>query len=263
MYDGGASCSRTPPSSPVGNHAVRSEDGGLRQGMTTGLRSCPLRTQVRAPALVEWEATGKVVLKLSFNLLLLSLARHRILDPEGLALGAIIASSKKAKRDLIDDSFSRYTFNEDEGELPEWFVQEEKQHRIRQLPLDKKEVEYYRKRWREINARPIKKVAEAKARKKRRMLKKLEQTKKKAEAVVNTVDISEREKVAQLRSLYKKAGLGKEKRQVTYVVAKKGVGRKVRRPAGVRGHFKVVDSRMKKDQRAQQRKEQKKKHKRK
>lgn len=31
------------------------------------------------------------------------------------------------------------------------------------------------------------------------MLKKLEQTKKKAEAVVNTVDISEREKAAQLR----------------------------------------------------------------
>ncbi|KAL1777590.1 pre-rRNA processing protein FTSJ3 [Sigmodon hispidus] len=189
--------------------------------------------------------------------------KHRILDPEGLALGAVIASSKKAKRDLIDNSFNRYAFNEDEGELPEWFVQEEKQHRIRQLPIDKKEVEHYRKRWREINARPIKKVAEAKARKKRRMLKKLEQTKKKAEAVANTVDISEREKVAQLRSLYKKAGLGKEKRQVTYVVAKKGVGRKVRWPAGVRGHFKVVDSRMKKDQRAQQRKEQKKKHKRK
>ncbi|KAF6093829.1 FtsJ RNA 2'-O-methyltransferase 3 [Phyllostomus discolor] len=189
--------------------------------------------------------------------------KHRILDPEGLALGAIIASSKKAKRDLIDNSFNRYAFNEDEGELPEWFVQEEKQHRIRQLPIDKKEVEHYRKRWREINARPIKKVAEAKARKKRRMLKKLEQTKKKAEAVVNTVDISEREKMAQLRSLYKKAGLGKEKRHVTYVVAKKGVGRKVRRPAGVRGHFKVVDSRMKKDQRALQRKEQKRKNKRK
>ncbi|XP_053423849.1 pre-rRNA 2'-O-ribose RNA methyltransferase FTSJ3 isoform X2 [Nycticebus coucang] len=189
--------------------------------------------------------------------------KHRILDAEGLALGAVIASSKKAKRDLIDNSFNRYSFNEEEGELPEWFVQEEKQHRIRQLPIDKKEVEHYRKRWREINARPIKKVAEAKARKKRRMLKKLEQTRKKAEAVVNTVDISEREKVAQLRSLYKKAGLGKEKRQVTYVVAKKGVGQKVRRPTGVRGHFKVVDSRMKKDQRAQQRKEQKKKHRRK
>lgn len=95
--------------------------------------------------------------------------KYRILDPEGLALGAVIASSKKAKRDLIDNSFNRYAFNEEEGELPEWFAQEEKQHRIRQLPVDKKEVEHYRKRWREINARPIKKVAEAKARKKRRV----------------------------------------------------------------------------------------------
>uniref|UniRef100_K7FAB3 FtsJ RNA 2'-O-methyltransferase 3 n=1 Tax=Pelodiscus sinensis TaxID=13735 RepID=K7FAB3_PELSI len=92
--------------------------------------------------------------------------------------------------------------------------------------------------------------AEARARKKRRMLKKMEQMKKKAEAVVSTVDISEREKVAQLRSIYKKAGLGKEKREVTYLVAKKGVGRRVRRPAGVKGHFKVVDGRMKKDVRA-------------
>lgn len=34
-------------------------------------------------------------------------AKRRILDPEGLALGAVIASSKKAKRDLIDNSFNR------------------------------------------------------------------------------------------------------------------------------------------------------------
>ncbi|XP_061446186.1 pre-rRNA 2'-O-ribose RNA methyltransferase FTSJ3 [Rhineura floridana] len=183
--------------------------------------------------------------------------RARILDPEGLALGAVIATSHKAKRDLIDDSFNRYTFNEEAEELPEWFAQEEQQHRRKQLPLERQTVEEYRQRWREINARPIKKVAEAKARKKRRMLKKMEQMKKKAESVVNTVDISEREKAAQLRSIYKKAGLGKEKRQVTYLVAKKGAGRKVRRPAGVKGQFKVVDSRLKKDMRAQKRKDQK------
>ncbi|ETE70100.1 putative rRNA methyltransferase 3 [Ophiophagus hannah] len=183
--------------------------------------------------------------------------RARVLNPEGLALGAVIATSRKAKRDLIDDSFNRYTFNEEEGELPEWFVQEEHQHRRKPLPVDRQTAEEYRQRWREINARPIKKVAEAKARKKRRMLKKLEQMKKKAESVVNTVDISEREKTAQLRSIYKKAGLGKEKRQVTYVVAKKGAGRKVRRPAGVKGHFKVVDRRLKKDMKAQKHKEQK------
>ncbi|XP_067398972.1 pre-rRNA 2'-O-ribose RNA methyltransferase FTSJ3 [Emydura macquarii macquarii] len=182
--------------------------------------------------------------------------RARLLDAEGLALGSIIAASRKAKRDLIDDSFSRYTFNEEEGELPDWFQQEEGQHRRKQLPVDRQTVEEYRQRWRQINARPIKKVAEAKARKKRRMLKKMEQMKKKAEAVVSTVDISEREKVAQLRSIYKKAGLGKEKREVTYLVAKKGVGRRVRRPAGVKGHFKVVDGRMKKDVRARKGKEQ-------
>ncbi|NXH20723.1 SPB1 protein, partial [Bucco capensis] len=161
--------------------------------------------------------------------------RARVLDAEGLALGSVIATSKKARRDLIDDSFNRYSFNEEEGELPEWFAAEEKQHRCRQVPVDKQTVEAYRQRWREINARPIKKVAEAKARKKRRMLKKLEQMKKKAESVVNTVDISEREKVAQLRRIYKKAGLAKEKRQVTYLVAKKGVGPRVRRPPGVKG----------------------------
>lgn len=63
-------------------------------------------------------------------------------------------------------------------------------------------------------------------------------------------------------SIYKKAGIGKEKRQVTYVVAKKGAGRKVRRPAGVKGHFKVVDGRLKKDTRAQKSKEQKSKRRR-
>ncbi|NXS76042.1 SPB1 protein, partial [Pandion haliaetus] len=169
--------------------------------------------------------------------------RAHVLDAEGLALGSVIATSRKAKRDLIDDSFNRYSFNEDEGELPEWFTEEEKQHRRKQIPVDRQTVEAYRQRWREINARPIKKVAEAKARKKRRMLKKMEQMKKKAEAVVSTVDISEREKVAQLRRIYKKAGLAKEKRQVTYLVAKKGVGPRVRRPPGVKGQFKVVDSR--------------------
>ncbi|KAM3912572.1 pre-rRNA 2'-O-ribose RNA methyltransferase FTSJ3 [Leptodactylus fuscus] len=180
--------------------------------------------------------------------------RSRVLDPAGLALGTVIATSKKATRDLIDNSFNKRAFNEAEDDLPDWFLAEEKKHRAVQIPVNREMMEEYRRRQKELNARPIKKVAEAKARKRRRMLKKMEQAKKKAEAVVNTVDISEREKAAQLRGIYKKAGLGKEKRQVTYVVAKKGVGKKVRRPAGVKGQFRVVDGRMKKDMKGQQRK---------
>uniref|UniRef100_A0A672JN98 pre-rRNA processing protein FTSJ3 n=1 Tax=Salarias fasciatus TaxID=181472 RepID=A0A672JN98_SALFA len=183
--------------------------------------------------------------------------KARILNAEGLALGAMIATSKKRARDLVDSSFHRYVSDEP-WEVPEWFLNDERKHRRKSVPVTKEMVEEYKQKWREIDARPIKRVAEAKARKKRKMLKKMEQAKKKAEAVVNTVDISEREKMAQLKSIYKKAGLGKEKREVTYVVTKKGAGKKVRRPAGVKGVFKVVDSRMKKDMRGLQKKEQRK-----
>ncbi|GCB86457.1 hypothetical protein scyTo_0027172, partial [Scyliorhinus torazame] len=92
-----------------------------------------------------------------------------------------------------------YTFDEDQDQLPDWFVDNDQKYRRRPAPFDPAMAAEFRQRWRVINARPIKKIAEAKARKKRRQLKKMEQAKKKAEAVVNTVDISEREKMAQMK----------------------------------------------------------------
>ena len=180
------------------------------------------------------------------------------LDPEGLAIGALIAQSKKKREDLIECAYNRWTHNDEH--LPDWFLQDESKFCQKQLPVSKEMVQEYRAKLKEVNTRPINKIAQAKARKKRKVMKKMEKARKQIETVTDAVDVTDREKVQQIKQIYKKAGvLGKKKRNVQYVVAKKGqVGRKVRKPPGVKGAFKVVDPRMKKDKRGLKQKQKKK-----
>ena len=155
-----------------------------------------------------------------------SLKRPRHLDPKGLALGALLKKSKKSREDLIESGYNRWTNNDDN--LPDWFAQDEAKHCQEQLPVTKEMVREFKERLKEIDARPIKKITEAKARKKRRTLRRLEKIKKKVQGVVDTPDALDSEKMQQLKKLYQiaKQGSGRSK-EVQYVVAKKGIGKRV------------------------------------
>ncbi|KAL4361275.1 hypothetical protein GQ457_04G002090 [Hibiscus cannabinus] len=141
-----------------------------------------------------------------------------------------------------DDSSSDDSEDDDVETKAEILAYEEKRHRQPIKPVTKEEIAAMRAQFKEINARPAKKVAEAKARKKRIAMKKLEKVRQKANNISDQADISERSKRKQIEQLYKKAT--PKKPQKEYVVAKKGV--QVRTGKGKV----LVDRRMKKDARA-------------
>jgi AdoMet-dependent rRNA methyltransferase SPB1 len=169
------------------------------------------------------------------------------LTPEELAIGQEMIISKKRKRDIMDAGWNRFMFNDKDMDLPDWFVKDEQQFMRPKLDLDRRVVEKYRSQQKELNVRSIKKVVEAKARKKKRLTRGLDKAKKKSAALMENQDLGSREKEKEIRKLYKKAEAG-QKKEVAYVVAKRfNTGKRATRPAGVKGQYKQVDPRMKKD----------------
>ncbi|KAF9056269.1 Spb1 C-terminal domain-containing protein [Panaeolus papilionaceus] len=181
--------------------------------------------------------------------------RFGLLTPEAVTLAQQLVNHEKTKTELINDGFSRYSLNSKEG-LPSWFLDDESKHYKPNIPITKEAVAALRAKQRALDSRPIKKVAEAKARKKFKAAQRLEKAMKKAEGVNSTTDISEREKAQQIEKLMRKGMSGKKPKREIKVVVAKGAHKGLKgRPKGVKGRYAMVDSRMKKEVRAAKRRE--------
>lgn len=169
-----------------------------------------------------------------------------------MALAQQMASGEKKSQDLVDDGYNKHAFRELEG-LPDWFLDDEDRHATPNRPITKAAAAAIKEKTRAINARPIKKVMEAKGRKKMKAAQKLERLRKKSSLLAEDDALSERDKSQAISTMMGKATKKKSKPQPQLVVARgnnKGISG---RPRGVKGKYKIVDPRMKKDLRAQKR----------
>ena len=182
-----------------------------------------------------------------------------IITAEAMTLAQQVATGEKSVYDLTDEGFNKYTFRDVDG-LPEWFLDDEHKHSKPQRPITAAGAAAIKEKLRALNARPIKKVREAKDRKKFKAAQRLEKLKKKSALVADDEAISEKDKASNIAKMMAKAAKKKPKPQVKLVVAKGGNRGISGRPKGVKGKYKIVDARMKKDVRAEKRLAKKKKN---
>lgn len=169
-----------------------------------------------------------------------------------MTLAQQVASGEKTKYDLVDEGFNKYAFQDRDG-LPEWFLDDEGKHSKPHRPISAAGAAAIKEKLRALNARPIKKVREAKDRKRFRAAQRLEKLRKKSALVADEEGISEKDKAQNIAKLMSKATKKKPKQQVKVVVARGGNRGISGRPRGVKGKYKIVDARLKKDVRAEKR----------
>lgn len=152
----------------------------------------------------------------------------------------------------MDDGFNKYAFQDRDG-LPEWFLDDEGRHSKPHRPITAAAAAAVKEKLRALNARPIKKVREAKDRKRFKAAQRLEKLRKKSALVAEEEGMTEKEKAQNIANLMSKAAKKKPKQQVKLVVARGGNRGISGRPRGVKGKYKIVDARLKKDVRAERR----------
>jgi AdoMet-dependent rRNA methyltransferase SPB1 len=175
-----------------------------------------------------------------------------IITAEAMTLAHSLATGTKKASDLVDDGFNKYSFRDVDG-LPSWFLDDEANHSRLQRPITAAAAAAIKEKLRALNARPIKKVREAKGRKKFKAAQKLEKLRKKSALLAEDEGVSEKDKASGIARMMARAAKKKPKEKVKLVVARgtnKGMSG---RPRGVKGRYKIVDSRLKKDVRAEKR----------
>ncbi|KAL9131822.1 MAG: hypothetical protein Q9217_000349 [Psora testacea] len=175
-----------------------------------------------------------------------------IITAEAMTLAQQVASGQKTTQGLMDEGFNKYTFRDTDG-LPQWFLDDENKHSKPQRPISASGAAAIKEKLRALNARPIKKVREAKDRKKFKAAQRLNKLRKKSALLAEEEGISEKDKAANIARIMSRAAKKKPKQQVKVVVAKGGNRGVSGRPRGVKGKYKIVDKRLKKDVRAEKR----------
>lgn len=103
--------------------------------------------------------------------------------------------------------------------MPSWFLEDEAKHSIPNINLTQEEVDEEKRQLMEWNARPSKKVEEAKAKKRFRLATAMNKVKAKAQ-VIATQEITEGSKMRQIQKMYTKEK-AKHKEEKNYVVNRK------------------------------------------
>jgi len=165
-----------------------------------------------------------------------------------LALGTMMLRKSKEKA-FIDASYNRFAWNDPE-DLPHWFLDDENKNYRPQLPIPPDLLIKMKEQFLSLATKPIAKVAEARARKNKKVKVKMAAARKKAESLaVNSSEMSEAMKLKAISKAMR--GQLSSRPERTYVVSKKGGGTK-----GGKG-IKLVDKRMRSDKRSMDRAEKK------
>ncbi|KAL0228258.1 hypothetical protein RCL1_004401 [Eukaryota sp. TZLM3-RCL] len=154
---------------------------------------------------------------------------------------------KSDRTDFIDDQYNRYSYGQED--LPEWFVADENKHVFKHKPVTKEEIQAMKEKLQEIDARPVKRVAEATARKKLQLNRKVDKIKSKAREIAGDASMTGAEKVKAITRAYRAVKGMIDRPERVYVSSKKfmqgtkhagSIGKK-------RSRVRFVDARMRKD----------------